>query len=396
MWSYLDKPAIEWRFDALCLEVGTRKWHAENICKFLSGNDFSSKRSQTSELFYESCSKILSDRDSERILLYLPLRCLESAPDSFRRAYLGAWHDLLNVMDVRENFHLGDCLELDARPRDGLSRVVKCAHLVPWLLKFGYLEVDELIRILADAKACNDIVLLQSFRDTWGFIQVNHILDAAELYRMIALTKDVPNYALIEPLYVSKKRLAWLDERRTHAELLFPKAKLAGPFSKNVPFLKRQIEEISAQLSPSEIVLVGGSQLKGYATVNSDLDVWDLEELEMSSNLYPGSPDAIHIYFDTIWVGGAETVGKLKSRADAVVNLYSGSALYAHRSDLRRQALERLESDLLQYRLLHKGFARFTGRHEYEIPLEMDGDCPFYDDEYRKIATMLYAKYVWL
>ncbi len=29
-----------------------------------------------------------------------------------------------------------------------------------------------------------------------------------------------------------------------------------------------------------------------------------------------------------------------------------------------------------------------------ELYSEMDGDCPFYDDEYRRIATMLYAKYV--
>ena len=59
-------------------------------------------------------------------------------------------------------------------------------------------------------------------------------------------------------------------------------------------------------------------------------------------------------------------------------------------------SLDRLESDLLQYRLLHKGFSRFTGKKKFmtELYSEMDGDCPFYDDEYRRIATMLYAKYV--
>lgn len=45
---------------------------------------------------------------------------------------------------------------------------------------------------------------------------------------------------------------------------------------------------------------------------------------------------------------------------------------------------------------LHKGFSRFTGKKKFmtELYSEMDGDCPFYDDEYRRIATMLYAKYV--
>ena len=64
--------------------------------------------------------------------------------------------------------------------------------------------------------------------------------------------------------------------------------------------------------------------------------------------------------------------------------------------DNQHMSLERLESDLLQYRLLHKGFSRFAGNKNYATGLypEMDGDCPFYDDSYRRIATMLYAKYV--
>ena len=147
---------------------------------------------------------------------------------------------------------------------------------------------------------------------------------------------------------------------------------------------------------PSEIVLVGGSQLKGYGTKNSDLDVWNLKQLETNDTLKPGSPHATHIYFDAIWLGGEAVADELEQIANQITNMYTDSVMYTTRLEIRRQAIERLESDLLQYRLLHKGFSRFTGIDEFYIPPEMDGDCPFYVDEYRRIATMLYAKYVWL
>ena len=85
----------------------------------------------------------------------------------------------------------------------------------------------------------------------------------------------------------------------------------------------------------------------------------------------------------------------LERLSDLISGNYTEWAKIANKL-LKRRAIERLESDLLQYRLLHKGFSRFTGIDEFDTPPEMDGDCPFYCDEYRRIATMLYAKYVWL
>lgn len=131
-----------------------------------------------------------------------------------------------------------------------------------------------------------------------------------------------------------------------------------------------------------------GPSSKGYGTVDSDLDIWSLEELEKDPILYPGSPHAAHIYFNAIWIG-EKSVNDLAKIAKEKLSIYIGG-------DNRRLSLERLESDLLQYRLLHKGFSRFTGKNQFSTGVysEMDGDCPFYDDEYRRIATMLYAKYV--
>lgn len=391
----LLNPAIERRYDAADSSIVMRKRAAEYICRFLEVNpnatrDISSER----ENYYSACEELLGSRDSERILLYLPLQFLEGAPETFKEAYRDAWYSLLNTRDVRENFHIGDCFELDARPRGGLERVVKCAHLTPWLLKYGYIDERQVLKILKENS--DDEVLLQSFKDTWEYIRVNKILRSEDLYQLTSKTAHLPVRKKTEPLYISKKRLEWLDERNKPSELLTPTAKLEGPFSDNVPTIERQLEEISSQLMPSEIVLVGGSQLKGYGTTNSDLDIWTLQQLELDPQFKPGSPHAIHIYFNTIWLGGEAVVDQLEQVANQIMNIYTDSVEYDSYPEIRRQAIERLESDLLQYRLLHKGFSRFTGIDKSCVPSEMDGNCPFYHDEYRRIATMLYAKYVWL
>ncbi len=379
------KPAIEERFDTTS---AYRKSLAETICLFFEQDPKSVRRDQTRrEIFYYACSELLSKRNSERVLLYLPMWVLKDAPKDFMVVYKEAWYRLLHVQDVRENFHFGDCFELDARPSEGLERVVKCAHLTPWLLKYGYVDQQEILKILQYSL---DRVLIQSFKDTWEYTQRRGILSKAKMLPLISETKFLPARRSVEPLYVSEKRQKWLDEFNKPAKLFTPEAKLEGPFFKNIPAFEAELEEIASRLKPSEIVMVGGSKLKGYGTKESDLDIWNLEELCASEDFYPGSFHAAHIYLNTIWLGGNKS--NLEQTRRQIVDLY-----FNHPTTFaKRRAIERLESDLLQYRLLHKGFARFTGRFHYLIPKEMEGDCPFYNDEYRAIATMLYAKYVWL
>lgn len=387
------KPVIERRLEGPEECNQTRISLARDICQFL---EVASPSAAERARFYNACESLLGHEESRRILLYLPFETLCGAPESFKEAYKNAWYSLLDTQDVRENFHEGDCLELDARPRGGLERVVKCLHLVPWLLGENYLDIKDLIDILRDNRG--NEVLLRSLKDTINCLHAYKIIDDADERRLRSLTASVPDRPAVVPLYVSQKRKKWLDERSGQAAaLLTPDADLAGPFSRNLATIGQQIEEIQEHLSSSEIVLVGGSALKGYGTVDSDLDIWTLRQLETDPVFYPGSAHAVHVYFNTIWVGGSE-VDNLPNIADGIRKVYADSVLYASNSFLRLRAIERLESDLLQYRLLHKGFLRFTG--EKECPTfyfsEMDGDCPFYDEDYRKLATRLYAKYVWL
>lgn len=80
---------------------------------------------------------------------------------------------------------------------------------------------------------------------------------------------------------MSKNRIEWLKKRgRQPSKPLTPNAHLEGPFSPNIVEMCEKIKMIETNLKPNEVILLGGSQLKGYGTVDSDLDIWPLEDLE--------------------------------------------------------------------------------------------------------------------
>lgn len=349
------------------------------------------RKNGDSQGYYDAVGSLLRMPEYRRLLLYLPLLDLKTAPAGFRGAYLDAWYELLSVQDARENFYVGDTFEVDARPGGQLERVVKCAHLTPWLVEAGFLGYAELKSILS-LNQDND-VLLRSFANTWRLIRRLGLFAEAEMCDLESLTAHVAQRAQLKPLYVSEGRKKWLREQREQARheiLLTPKTSLAGPFSPNIKAFMNDLEALQARLKPKEIILVGGSRLKGYGTFSSDLDVFSLKELEKNPEMGIGSPHAAHIYYNTVWLGGSQ-VYNLREIAASYAKAYFGR-------DDRRLVLERLESDLLQYRLLHKGFAKFYGGHNStakDYP-EMDGNCPFYDDQYRRIATELFVKYVFV
>ena len=392
------RPIIEKRFYEADPKTNARKRAADIICEFLS-KDSAAYRESLRDDFYDALVWLLNNPESERILLYLPLSFLKNAPERFKEAYMNAWYRLLIVEDVRANFYDGDCLEVDARPNGELERVVKCVHLLPWMVKAGFISTDELFELFRQNSYSP--TLLGNFREAIYVMNTYNSgksLDRKSFIRLIRLmqhiTAHVPKRQKVEPLYMSEKRLKWLEERKSEpAKLLTPRAKLEGPFSDNLEIIRPQLEEIEAALKPNEIVLVGGSQIKGYGTTKSDLDIWEHGKLTTDEFFRLGSPHAAHIYFNSVWIGG-KAITNLDEIAEQAIDVYS----YRMSKEERRLCIERLESDLLQYRLLHKGFSRFVGKSSYWTGCypEIDGDCPFYDDGYRRIATMLYAKYVYI
>lgn len=327
---------------------------------------------------------MLKHEETQRILLYLPFKELADAPVFFVDSYMDAWWNLTRVHDVSENFHKGDTLELDARPDGELVRVVKCVHLMPWLIEAGYFNFRRNLSILAG----EDELFIQSLKDTLPYIANHGLLDHQTILEFQAATLAVPNRRKLDPLYISSKRKEWLKEEQAPiGKLLTPNAKLEGPFSCNISEV--QLKEIADTVDPDDFWLVGGSQLKGYGVKESDLDILSFRKLQEGPDFYVGSPHAAHIYFNSVWVGGSNVCDPSRNFKE-IIRQYNRSAA------VKKQSLERLESDLLQYRLLHKGFSRFKNTRNFETSFykEMDGDCPFYTDEYRKIATMIFAKYV--
>ncbi len=365
-------------------QVQKRRKIAQAISSYLQGGG-------DKEGYFYALGQLLESQKYLRLLFYLPLSDLRLAPEWFHGVFLKAWHELLNVYDVRENFFEGDTYEVDARPNGELERVVKCAHLTPWLVEAEYLNYSDLRQILSLNQ--DNEILLRSFANTWRIIRDQKLLAAKEMDVLEGLTAHVNQRAQLHPLYISDRRQKWLSERgreARHEELLTPDAKLEGPFSPNMPKFMKELGSLQNSLEPEEVVLVGGSRLKGYGLKMSDFDVFNLRRLSNSPIMTAGSVHAVHLYFNALWIGG----NKVKHLKELAMN---HASIYFREADCST-LVERLESDLLLYRLLHKGFSRFCGGYSSaakDYP-EMDGNCPFYDDQYRRIATELFAKYVFI
>lgn len=357
---------------------------ATKVCNYLAAKQQSSELLQN---YYEGLMYFLRDSDLQRILLYLPFTELKTAPDYFRDVYLDAWYRLLSVSDVRENFHAGDVFEPNARKDSKVDLVVKCTHLLPWLLEAGYLSYADIERILKYGQ--DDTLLLQSFKDTFSILAQNHLVSATQMQKLQNSTSHVPTYIKAAPLYNSQARLEWLKECKQESyKMLTPDANLAGPFSPNLQKFLPELAQIQRKLQPNEIILISGSRLKGYGTANSDFDAFQLQKPTRQS--MAEKVNYIFYCITSVWMGG-ESVSDLSALARRTF-------FESFDKSLRSPVLRRLESGLLQYRLLQKGFQRFYGIRDFATAqyTSIDGDCAFYDERYRRIATQLFAKYVFL
>ena len=385
----IRRPVIESQFSRVHKSgYSERASNAIRLEDFFKGYSPDSIKKVPLDIYY-TLIRFLLDPETRRIILYLPFGILKDAPLDFRETYLDVWYEMLGVMDVRENFHEGDILEPEARPDGRLERVVKCAHLTPWLIEAGYLTSRDIKEIILSYP--NYEILLRSFKETWNIIREREILPPSELRELEALTERISDYVRPEPLFISDNRRKWLEEKnRPVGKLMTPGAYLTGPFYPNLETIVDKLETIKRDLRPDDIAFIGGSFLKGYGTDESDLDILYYSDFKKNPKFYIGDPDKVHIFYTSAWMPGKE-VNNIEDYVATVVFRY-------RKNGKRRESLERLEGNLIQYRLLHKGFSRFTGKMVFNTSShpEIDGDSPFYDDEFRAIATVLFAKYVWI
>lgn len=183
-----------------------------------------------------------------------------------------------------------------------------------------------------------------------------------------------------------------------------------------------------------------GSRLKGYAKRDADLDVAvfvkpDITESERRtvrralSQMFAGrgidgkvvefwlvsnthglnirdfdDPDVFqgdrtwaHILLESVWLGRADTIEMLY-RELLPGFLYQSGETFLGR-DLRKLRLDELEREVLQYRLMHKGYRRFfppTGGIEPTYAGGIDPDSVFWDSGYRRLASKLFLRRVFL
>lgn len=251
-------------------------------------------------------------------------------------------------------------------------------------------------------------------------------------------------YRLYALSLVKKEQLATL-------ELSLPS--LAGPASKNLKAMTREVEEAKSVVAAIEsdlelsrvvypVIIVGGSRLKGYGSPSADIDVAvlirpdarfeDREEMRKKlkekfsyekmgkeimeiwvertptglavrdlelENDDPLVPDGHYasILFGGAWEGEARTIKELREKL--LVPYFYNTDKENDGRDARVLHLQDLERDILQYRLMHTGYARFFpayGGIRTPNAGRIDGKSMFWDSGYRQTALKLFASRVFL
>jgi hypothetical protein len=105
----------------------------------------------------------------------------------------------------------------------------------------------------------------------------------------------------------------------------------------------------------------------------------------------------IHFLLGGVWLHGDS---ESKSLREEITQKYLDLERFGtNKEDVRVQLLRQVELDMLQYRLMHKGYQRFypSIRDEgTEHAEKIDGESTFWDPGYRRIASQLFISRVFL
>ena len=276
-----------------------------------------------SDTFYRRLN--LAFRTIPRLALYVPFNWLDRAPDYFISTYLDYWQRCWTMQDARENFNLGDIYEPEARIGE-VEYIVKAMHLLPDLLRIGYLDEEDVVKIAQKSRR-RDPLLCHSLLDTLPVLCGENLMQQQTAELILRITREVsPRPAPPQLAFVTPKREAWLAEMAEDYQV--KPQYISGPFSLNCDedFLAR-----IANLDKTKIALIGGSRLKGYARDDSDYDVaWlDPQTGEMSgtyqSKVGTADPNIIHLLMNTVWAS-ANDAYSLKSIREEHSFAYSVNA----------------------------------------------------------------------
>jgi len=204
-----------------------------------------------------------------------------------------------------------------------------------------------------------------------------------------------------------------------------------------IAFIAKE-DEVSELIYP--IVLLFGSRLKGYARTNADLDIGIFvrpgisqnkrsEIKKMLSKIFRSKridgkivefwleeensklrirnfidPDVsladdtwAHLLFASIWLGKEDAIKELYTKLLLEFIFSKGKTLEGQ--DARVIWLGEMERDVLQYRLMHKGYRRLYSEQGgicAEHSQNLDSQSSFWDSGYRRLAAKLFITRVFL
>lgn len=217
--------------------------------------------------------------------------------------------------------------------------------------------------------------------------------------------------------------------------------RLNGPVSENMKSKDSELREIGTKIISAAndpetasiiypVALVYGSKLKGYGESDSDLDTavfikpgtpaakssklrelipgafefWlEAEGDHLKIHDFPAATDQYgssywtYMLFGGAWVGSEAATRELHQKLLVSYMHETDDELYDR--NVRSLWLEEMEKGDLQYSLMHKGYERFAphyGGIDTPHADKIDGESMFWDSGYRRTATQLYARRVFL
>ncbi|MBR6168805.1 hypothetical protein IKQ74_02570 [Candidatus Saccharibacteria bacterium] len=377
---------------------------ARKVCQIidLPTEEFEKQTKEELENFYDNLSDMLLDYP--RLTLFVPFYILKNATISFRKTYLKTWETCCKMSDTREEFNIGDYYEPDASIGEP-DHVAKAAHLLPWLLKYGYLNESDIIK-LANKYRDDDSIAIWGLLDGAVAAKQIGILNESALEQIMQIAKKAKTECPKPPklILVTEKRKKWLKDLAANYGIDRKTFKLrnpAGPYSSNI-----EPQKIDAVLPTNkhEHLILQGSRLKGYSRPGSDYDYFIYDDRDHKIYSYDkekGKEEisyltqklelASHLILLGAWLG--------ESKNDTLA-AQRKAASYYYRMNKAQQAIAlfSIERTTIQCRLMQKGFPcayvdLSLGTKNLNT---IDGSSAFYDERMRKIATKICIKYIFL
>jgi len=164
-------------------------------------------------------------------------------------------------------------------------------------------------------------------------------------------------------------------------------------FKPNTPFSKR--EEILTLLKQEAPELNDVDKILEFWLSQKDGKL-EFKPVPENSETIIGTSQ-IHIFLGGIWIGDKNEYQKIYN--DITQTYRDLSHFGDKQEEVRFQFLRQLELDVLQCRLMHKGYRRFYPSRKDEGPANahlIDWNSDYWDSGYRRVATQLFLSRVFL